>query len=189
VPLDAHEEDQFRRITAQLRDDDPSFGSRGWRPSTGRGSSSTVVTVLALVGGLASLPTALTIGFLPLGVAGYLVAALAATRLAELHPWRARRRTGAGEVATDGADDHGPSRSWRSNPWARGLLAATGVAVVALAIVAPGPTSAPDPEEAAATELSSPTAGTSPSEASAAEQAPPAGRRSLQRAATTPASP
>jgi hypothetical protein len=180
VPLDAHEEDQFRRITAQLRDDDPSFGRTGWRPQLGSASGGTVVAVLGLIGGLALLPTALALGFLPLGAVGYLVAALAATRLAETHPWPFRR---APEATDEGAEDPGPAR--RSSALARGLLAATGVAVVALAIVAPGPTSASDPDGAAATEISSPTPEVGPSEASAAEQTPPAGRRSPQRVATT----
>jgi hypothetical protein len=188
VPLDAHEEAQFRRITAQLRDEDPSFGRRRWRPSTWATSGSTAVTALGLVGGLALLPTALAVGFLPLGVAGYLVAAVAATRLAEAHPWRARRREGATEEAADGAAA-GPSPAWRSSALARGLLAATGVAVVALAIVAPGPTSAPDPDESPAIELRSRTPDASPSEASAAEQATPAGRRTPQGVATATATP
>jgi hypothetical protein len=187
VPLDAHEEDQFRRITAQLRDEDPSFGRAGWRPPTWATSGSTVA-VLGLIGGLALLPTALATGFLPLGAVGYLVAALAATRLAEAHPWRTRHRAGTTDEAADGAAD-GPSAAWRSSALARGLLAATGVAVVALAIVAPGPTSAPDPDGTAATEVRSPAAEASPSDASATEQAPPAGRRSPQRVATTTASP
>jgi hypothetical protein len=192
VPLDAHEEDQFRRITAQLRDEDPSFGRTRWRPPTWSptwgASGRTVVAVVGLVGGLALLPTALAIGVLPLGAAGYLVAALAATRLAEAHPWPARRRARATDDAPDGDRDT-PSPAWRSSALARGVLAATGVAVVALAIVSAGPTPAPDPDGAAPTDLTSPAAELSPAEASAAEQAPPAGRRGVQRVATTTAAP
>jgi hypothetical protein len=197
VPLDAHEEDQFRRITAQLRDEDPSFGRRRWRPPswspTWGASGRTVVAVVGLVVGLALLPTALAIGVLPLGAVGYLVAALAATRPAEAHPWPARRRARATDDAADGETDGAPDTpslpAWRSSALARGVLAATGVAVVALAIVSAGPTSAPEPDGAAPTDLTSPAAELSPAEASAAEQAPPAGRRGFQRVATTTATP
>jgi hypothetical protein len=188
VPLDANEEEQFRRITAQLRDGDPRFGRTGWRPSGWSAAGSTVVNVLGLLGGLALLPIALATGWLPLGAVGYLVAVLAAVRLAEAHPWRARRRTEDADGTDAGSAGH-PSAAWRSTGLARGLLAATGVAVVALAMAAPGPRVAADPDGSHASEVSSPAAEASATEASAAEQTPPAARRSPQRVATTTASP
>jgi hypothetical protein len=188
VPLDAHEEDQFRRITAQLRDEDPSFGRTGWRPPTWPptwgASGRTVVAVVGLVVGLALLPTALAIGVL-----GPLAAPPAAPRLAEAHPWRARRRPR--DTTGDAPDGHPdtPGPAWRSSALVRGVLASTGVAVVALAIVSAGPTSAPDTDGATPSDLTSPAAEQRPAEASAAEQAPPAGRRGFQRMATTTAAP
>jgi hypothetical protein len=188
VPLDANEEEQFRRITAQLRDEDPRFGRTGWRASAWSAAGGTVGSVLGLLGGLALLPVALATGWLPLGAVGYLTAALAAVRLAEAHPWRPRPRTEVADGTGAGAAGH-PTAAWRSNGLARGLLAATGVAVVALAMAAPRPAVTPESDGTVATEVSSPTAEADPPETSAAEQLPPAGRRSAQRVATTTASP
>jgi hypothetical protein len=169
VPLDAHEEAQFRRITARLRDEDPSFG-RSRRSSSWAKLGRTAVPIAALAGGLALLPAALATGVYPLGGLGYLAATLGATRLAAQRPWRRRRGT---------ADHDGAAHPQPKAALARAALVVAGVAIVALAIASPGagPISEEDPAPQAATD----------GEGSAAEQAPPITRRTAPRIATTTA--
>jgi hypothetical protein len=148
VPLDAHEEAQFRRIAEQLREEDPNLGRTDWRHRaremlaggvTGTALSRFGAVVLLLLG-LAALPVALATGFYPVGAAGYLFATVATVRLADVHLRRrgerrrqAARTTSSEEPAAEGAD-----RAPDPTRFARVALVAAGVAVIAVLAISPG---------------------------------------------------
>jgi hypothetical protein len=157
VPLDAHEEAQFRRIAEQLRAEDPNLGRTDWRHRarmlfaggvTG-GALNHVGAVVLLLLGLAALPAALVTGFYPLGAAGYLFATVAAVRLADHHlRLRGARRRQATTTTSDEAGEapEGARRAPDPTRFARVALAAAGVAVVAVLAISPGgPGTDPEP--------------------------------------------
>jgi hypothetical protein len=176
VPLDAHEEAQFRRITAQLLDEDPAFGRPRGRYRAWEAIGRTGVPVLALAGGLALLPASAATGFYPLGMLGYLVATLATARLAPLLPWRPTLRRSPAPA------DRAPSR-FPTGRWSRAALAAAVVAVVAVGVLGPGgeASSASGADDApAATEVAE-------EPRSSGDRTPPFARRNPPRvAASTP---
>jgi hypothetical protein len=149
VPLDAHEEAQFRRIADQLRQEDPNLGRTDWRHRarallaggvTGAALNEVGAVVLLLLG-LAALPAALVTGFYPLGAAGYLFATVAAVRLADHHlRLRGERRRQATKATFDaeGEAPEGARRAPDPTRFARLALVAAGVAVVAVLAISPG---------------------------------------------------
>jgi hypothetical protein len=130
VPLDANEEAEFHRITAQLRAEDPALGRpTRWRRARDAFGHGAALVVLAVA--LVALPLALLSGFYPLGWVGYLAATLAAVRLADGYLPRRRRRP----VATAETAPAAPGRDRSRLIW--GAVAAT-TAVVAVIVVSPG---------------------------------------------------
>jgi hypothetical protein len=176
VPLDAHEEAQFRRITAQLLDEDPAFGRPRGRYRAWEAIGRTGVPILAMAGGLALLPVSVATGLYPVGMLGYLVATLAAARLAPLVPWRPTFRRSPAPA------DRAPSR-FPTGRWSRAALAVAVVAVVAVGVLGPGGQdgSASGTEEApVATEVTE-------EPRSSGDRTPPFARRNPPRvAASTP---
>jgi hypothetical protein len=151
VPLDAYEEDQFRRITAQLREEDPDLGHRGrlhraWDAVGPLGAGALLVVALA------TLPLALVSDLYPLGLAGYLVATLATVKLASLSLPRLLHRSRTRSTGDD--DTAGEPRVNRT-----GMLWGAIVGAAALAmVVALAPGGAPDRTPASGTEVEAPAA-------------------------------
>jgi hypothetical protein len=152
VPLDAHEEAQFARITARLREEDPSFGTldRGTMASLGRAA----IPVVMIGGGLVLLPLALVTGWYALGVAGYAAATLGLVWLLDRSPGRLRRvgRSLAGDATS------------QVPPAVRAVVAAGCLLLLAVLVLAPRPGSSGGDD-----------AGDAPPPAAAAEE----GERSL----------
>jgi hypothetical protein len=148
VPLDAHEEAQFRQITSQLLEDDPRFGA-GPRWSrvepVGAGAAG-----LALLLALASLPLSVWSGWWVIGLAGYLVATLAAVHLGgALLPALRRRlpvRPPSGPPATTATTGLTPAAR-AGIAWGAGVAVAAVLAAIVLAPLqgprAPSPASDP----------------------------------------------
>jgi hypothetical protein len=185
VPLDAHDEAQFRRITAQLLDEDPSFGQPPRRWPTWEAFGHTAVLVLMLVAGLALLPVALASGLYPLGMLGYLGATLAVARLATIHPWpwpaRSRRQPAEGKPAATPI-----------GRWPRTALAAAGIAILGAAIVGNAGRTAPGSvaETGDRPVTNQVDEATEPANAAAGDRDRPVfARRSLPRVATTTTTP
>jgi hypothetical protein len=132
VPLDAYEEAQFHRITAQLREEDPALGRTGrWhRAWHGLGP---IGAGLLLVAALATLPLALVSNLYPLGLLGYVAATFAGVRLAAIYLPRLRDRAAAGDVPEGATEDEKPAVNRSGMLWGALVGAAALAAVVALA--------------------------------------------------------
>jgi membrane protease YdiL (CAAX protease family) len=164
VPLDAYEEDQFRRITARLREEEADLARRGrWRRAWD--AVGPLGAAALLVVALATLPLALVSELYPLGLVGYLVATLATAKLAThylprlLH--RSRTRTTGGDDPTDGPRVNRTGMLWG---------AIVGAAALAMVVtLAPG--GAPDRSPATGTQTEAPAA-SSPGSFTDAREAP-----------------
>jgi hypothetical protein len=173
VPLDAYEEAQFHRITAQLREEDPSLGRTGRWHRAWHGLGPVGAGVL-LVAALATLPLALVSNVYPLGLLGYVAATFAGVRLAAIYLPRLRERSADGDASPETATDE-PAVNRTGMLWGALVGAAALAAVVALA---PGSATdrgtvtdrAPDAPAASSVETGQ-----------SADQAAPFGRRSSER--------
>jgi hypothetical protein len=184
VPLDAHDEAQFRRITAQLLDEDPSFGQAPRRWPTWEAFGHTAVLVLVLVAGLALLPVALASGLYPLGMLGYLGATLAVARLATIHPWPWSARSPRQPA-------EGTRPATPIGRWPRTALAAAGIAILGAAIVGNAGRAAPESVAEAGDPVTSQVDDATEAAGAAASDRdrPVFARRSAPRVATTTTTP
>jgi hypothetical protein len=173
VPLDAYEEAQFHRITAQLREEDPSLGRTGRWHRAWHGLGPVGAGVL-LVAALATLPLALVSNLYPLGLLGYVAATFAGVRLAAIYLPRLRERSAAGDASPGTATD-APAVNRTGMLWGALVGAAALAAVVALA-----PGSATDRGAVTDRAPDAPAASSVETEQSA-DQAAPFGRRSSER--------
>jgi hypothetical protein len=192
VPLDAYEEDQFRRIAAQLRAEDPELGRTRRRHRDWRGVGP-VGAIAILVAALVSLPVALLAGLYPLGLVGYVAATLATVRLAgaylPLVAWVGsvgRRRAAAGSEGTEADGDQPATGADRPPAGNHARLAwgavATATAALALIAVVSGGTGDRLQDEDPAPPA--PAADGDVEGATSAEQATPLERRAPGRVAT-----
>jgi hypothetical protein len=175
VPLDAYEEAQFHRITAQLREEDPSLGRTGrWhRAWHGLGP---VGAGLLLVAALATLPLALVSNLYPLGLLGYVAATFAGVRLGAIYLPRVRKRSAEGAASPETEVDE-PAVNRTGMLWGALVGAAALAAVVALApgsATDRGAITDPAPDAPAASSIET---------GQDADEAAPFGRRSIERSA------
>jgi hypothetical protein len=172
VPLDAYEEAEFHRITAQLREEDPALEHTGrWhRAWHGLGP---VGASLLLVAALATLPLALVSNLYPIGLLGYVAATFAGVRLAAIHLPRLRERSAVKGEQEGAADEPAVNRSGML--WGALVGAAALAAVIALA-----PGSATDRGAVTDRAPDAPAASSYGSEPDT-EQAVPIDRRSSER--------
>jgi hypothetical protein len=131
VPLDAYEEAQFHRITAQLRQEDPALGRTGrWhRAWHGLGP---VGAGLLLLTALVTLPLALVSNLYPLGLFGYVAATFAGVRLGAIYLPRLRQRSAQSDASQETAAEE-PSVNRAGLLWGALVGAAALAAVIALA--------------------------------------------------------
>jgi hypothetical protein len=81
MPLNEREEQQFRQIASRLSTDDPGLSERMDRLSERlAGAGAVTLSVLIAVGGLSLLPLAAESGIYPLGLLGYVIAAVGTVR-------------------------------------------------------------------------------------------------------------